>query len=86
MTIKVTYICDRCKKEQLPREQNGGHSPLWTVSVLCEPIDGYRHYYHSPTKYQSVEWCRDCVQELKVMQPLLESLVRQIVREETGQG
>lgn len=94
MTTQVIYTCDRCKKPAADRHENGGYPPLWVVSLTCEPID-HRSQYGTPSRYQTAELCPTCVDELRIMKPLLraeseekpptlDDMIRAIVREEQG--
>lgn len=88
--IETTYICDRCKKPQLPRIETS-QPPLWRITIRCEPIDSFNKYCPSQ---QDAQWCNTCVEELKVKRPLiyaggvtsepptLEAVIRDIVRSE----
>lgn len=95
MTTQVIYTCDRCQKPAASRHENGGFPPLWIVSIHCEPID-HRSQYHRPATYQTAELCPPCVDELRIMKPLLaaeaeqkaptlDDMVRAIIREESGE-
>jgi hypothetical protein len=92
MTIKTTYICDRCGKAQPPRIETS-QAPLYRLTLLCEAIDEARSHYRYIPSEQEAEWCVDCLTELKVKRPLLhgggaeqpptlEQIVRDIVRSE----
>lgn len=91
MTTEIVYTCDRCKKPAASRHENGGFPPLWVVSIHCAPIDSMDRYHKSA--YQKAELCPPCVDELRIMKPLLaadveqpaptlDDMVRAIVREE----
>lgn len=86
MPIETKYVCDKCEKSQETGEQ------MWDVSISCEAVSTYRSGYHAPNKYQKVMWCRKCVDEMRVMTPLLradqpaepptlEGIIQEIVRQ-----
>lgn len=78
MTTAIIHTCDRCNKVQPTRQESGGHTPLWIVSIICEPVDyGARSQYHSPNQYQRQELCRPCVDELGVMLPLIRAVTEE---------
>lgn len=96
MTTAIIYTCDRCQKPAKSRHDNGGYPPLWVISLICEPID-HRAQYTTPSRYQTTEMCRDCVDELGIMTPLLrgeteekaptiDDMVRAIVRDTQENG
>lgn len=88
----ITVICDRCGKEP-PRRLDTGLPPTWIVAITCDPNEGHYNRYHHIQKQQQAEWCSNCVEEMGVRTPLirvdeepqkptLESIIREIVREE----
>lgn len=76
MTTQVIYTCDRCQKPQQTRIENGGYPPLWVVSIICAPID-QTYQYTTPSKYQTQELCRPCVDELGIMLPLIRAVTEE---------
>lgn len=88
----VTVKCDLCGEEP-PKRIDTGLPQTWIVSITCKPDDYHRSQYHLIQREQQAEWCSKCVERMGVRRPLvradeppvkptLESIIREIVREE----
>ena len=86
----VVNTCDKCKKE-IPNDDT-----VWEVGITCEPVM-YRSGYHVVAKQQKVEWCRKCVEDMRIMLPLhrvdqetkpvtIDDMIREIVAEVMANG
>lgn len=89
MATKTIYNCDRCNKEFSDRKD------LMSVSA------GVGNYYGSDSweRRWSQDWCFDCLDAFKIrpeertprgtiapIPPTLEDVIREIVRQENGNG